>query len=461
MRLATSSDQVCKKIVVWVPQIQVKMAGWWVAVLAVVLLIRVSVCTDARVLESRLLSNYSAIIKPRRDQSQSVLVNITFTMNSLRTVEERYQFITFMGWFMVIWRDDFLVWDEREFGGLKSVNIPYNKVWVPDVSMYFSETNTHDLGINPFVSVFSNGVVMWFPGDQYTIECLLDIQKFPFDKQSCELRIAAWQTTDWMQKLVPIKRENEMAHLSENGEWEVIGIDMRSVFIREFNMTEVRYTLVMRRRPLYALISTVFPVVLLAVLNSLAHSLPVTSGERMTYCLTVLLAFTVFLTLFEENMPRKSTNIPFLSLYLCVHLISSVLSIFISIIVIRDRHLVVRAANMFHRESVHQNVYENDAFQESVVEVNHKVSKKVENDDTAKTDENCHKTRIDVETEKNERPHDVSSMANNPSNGKSCLCYNRLLKRYEICNRVDKLMMKISVSFTLVSTVALALSFCL
>lgn len=158
-------------------------------------------------------------------------------------------------------------------------------------------------------------------------------------------------------------------------------------------------------------------------------------------------------------MPRKSTNIPFLSLYLCIHLISSVLSIFISIIVIRDRHLVVRAATMFHRESAHRNVYENEAFQEPVVEVDHKVLKKVENGDTAKTDENCHKTQIDVETGKSEPPHDVSSMANNPSNGKPCSCYNRLLKRYEICNRVDKLMMKISVSFTLVSTVALALSF--
>lgn len=71
----------------------------------------------------------------------------------------------FMGWFMVIWWDDFLVWDEWEFGGFKFVNILYNKVWVFDVSMYFFEINIYDLGINLFVFVFFNGVVMLFFGD--------------------------------------------------------------------------------------------------------------------------------------------------------------------------------------------------------------------------------------------------------------------------------------------------------
>lgn len=70
-----------------------------------------------------------------------------------------------MGWFMVIWWDDFLVWDEWEFGGFKFVNILYNKVWVFDVSMYFFEINIYDFGINLFVFVFFNGVVMWFFGD--------------------------------------------------------------------------------------------------------------------------------------------------------------------------------------------------------------------------------------------------------------------------------------------------------
>lgn len=445
------------------------MAWWRVsAVFTVILLVRVSVGVDVRLLERRLLTNYSSIIKPRKDQSQSVLVNITFTMNSLRTVEERYQFITFMGWFIVTWFDDFLVWDETEFEGLKTVNIPYNKVWVPDISMYFSETNTHDLGVNPFVSVYSHGLVMWYPGDQYTIECLLDIQKFPFDKQSCELRIAAWQTTDWMQKLVPKKRPNEMAHLSENGEWEFIGIETRSVFIREFNMTEARYNLVMRRRPLYALISTVFPVVLLAVLNSLANSLPVTSGERMTYCLTVLLAFTVFLTLFEENMPRKSTNIPFLSLYLCVHLISSVLSIFISIIVIRDRHLVVRAANVFQNETDCRHVYENEAFFQSTPENNKRQGNHTEHTTNAngeakncKNNENNQETQTHVDGEEKVPSCNVLNVEDVPTKGKTCTCYSRLLKRYEICNKVDKMMMKISVSFTLISTLALVLAYCL
>lgn len=96
-----------------------------------------------------------------------------------------------------------------------------------------------------------------------------------------------------------------------------------------------------------------------------------------------------------------------------------------------------------------------------VVEVDYKLLKKVENDDIVKIDENCYKMWIDVEIEKNECFYDVLSMVNNLFNGKFCLCYNCLLKRYEICNRVDKLMMKISVFFILVSIVVFVLFFCL
>lgn len=431
--------------------------------LVVFLLFRSSVCADVRLLESRLLSNYSSIIKPRRDQTQSVLVNITFTMNSLRTVEERFQYITFMGWFIVTWYDEFLSWDEREFSGLKTVNIPYTKVWVPDISLYFSETNTHDLGVNPFVSVYSSGLVTWYPGDYYTMECLLNIQKFPFDTQSCELRIAAWQTTDWMQKLVPKRRKNEISQMSENGEWEFIDIDLRSVFMKEFNMTEVRYTLFLRRRPLYALISTVFPVVLLAVLNSLAYSLPVTSGERMTYCLTVLLAFTVFLTLFEENMPRKSTNIPFLSLYLGIHIMFSVISILVSIIVIRDRHFIVKADDMFsvQNEVEHFHAYENKTFRQFSSE------KSQSSEENSCLDKNFNKERNDVEGIENsyeskieanlEKESEVNNKADNGS--EVCACCSRMLKRDVTCSKMDTVMLKVSVTFTVLSTVALGLLF--
>ncbi|XP_061176926.1 neuronal acetylcholine receptor subunit beta-4-like [Saccostrea echinata] len=441
------------------------MISWRTAII-ILLFVPTSFCADARLLEKRLLSNYSTIVKPRRDQTQSVLVNLTFTMNSLRTVEERYQYITFMGWFIVTWYDDFLSWDEKEFVGLRSVNIPYTKVWVPDISLYFSETNTHDLGVNPFVSVYSSGLVVWYPGDQYTIECLLDIQKFPFDKQSCELRIAAWQTTDWMQKLFPKRRFNEMKQISENGEWEFIKTDLKSVFVREFNMTEVRYTIFLRRRPLYAMMSTVFPVVLLAILSSLSYGLPVTSGERMTYCLTVLLAFTVFLTLFEENMPRKSTNIPYLSLYLCIHLISSVFSIFVSVIVIRSHHIMIKKLEIFtvQKEVVIRQDYENKAFQNSPEK--NKSSKDHPHDknfnmETKSTEENKYKPDVKDDVDDKEQTSEKEIFDDMLDDGNRTLpsCCDQMLGQKFVSRSLDKLMLKISVAFTLLSTVGLGLLF--
>lgn len=77
------------------------------------------------------------------------------------------------------------MWDSKTFGGVKSLVLPANKVWCPDLHLFNSAAE--DDRIYPLnVEVFSNGLVKIFPINQLYAHCDFDFKQFPYDSQSCE-----------------------------------------------------------------------------------------------------------------------------------------------------------------------------------------------------------------------------------------------------------------------------------
>ncbi|XP_061195749.1 neuronal acetylcholine receptor subunit alpha-7-like [Saccostrea echinata] len=291
----------------------------------------ISACSSN--IEHQLFENYSSMIKPRKNKSESVHVSFYFSINSVHEVEERLQYISFFGWCNVQWYDEFLTWNETQHSGLKMISVPYQNVWTPDISMWYTEENVHGLEPHPYVTVNSNGHVIWYPGGKIILSCDIKVSRFPFDEQCCKIIVGAWQITDWVQKLVPKSRTSDDANIiSQNGEWIFMKFTFTEVYNAEFHLTTVVYELHFKRRYLYIILTIFIPIIILAVLNSLTFFVPVHSGERITYSLTLFLTFTVFLTLFEETMPRNSTDVPYLTIYVGFHLLLCVISTIISVL---------------------------------------------------------------------------------------------------------------------------------
>ncbi|OWF54434.1 Acetylcholine receptor subunit alpha [Mizuhopecten yessoensis] len=91
----------------------------------------------------------------------------------------------------------------------------------------------------------------------------------------------------------------------------------------------------MRRRPLNFIASVVTPIIMLALVNPFVFIIPFNSGERTSYSITVLLAFTVYMTVVSDRMPASSDPICQLSFYLLLMLAISVLIVIINIFQIR------------------------------------------------------------------------------------------------------------------------------
>lgn len=271
--------------------------------------------------------NYSSDVKPKRNLSEPVEVSIKLHIDALREINERFQTMTFFAWFELNWTDEFLILKD----GINAVTLPLKEVWTPDVSLFNSVEDPQYISDGKHLVLLREGRMVWYPARQYTVRCSIDIRMYPFDKQRCEIKVGAWQAPVWTQVFVTDSDSLMLGSITENGEWILSKTSVESNFSSQFSISWIRYVLHFQRRFTYNIVNTVLPIVLLSFLNTLVFRLPANSGEKITLCISILLSFTVFLTIFNENMPRMSTNISYLSIYLCVQLSMSVLGIVASV----------------------------------------------------------------------------------------------------------------------------------
>ena len=72
----------------------------------------------------------------------------------------------------------------------------------------------------------------------------------------------------------------------------------------------VEFTLYLRRRYAFYVMNVIVPCILLSVLVMVSFCLPPDAGEKISLGISVLLAFTVFLLMVAENVPRTSLHTP-------------------------------------------------------------------------------------------------------------------------------------------------------
>ncbi|RUS86580.1 hypothetical protein EGW08_005661 [Elysia chlorotica] len=121
-----------------------------------------------------------------------------------------------------------------------------------------------------------------------------------------------------------------------NGEWEIISTKVSVV--SEWGLAGFQVEIVIQRRSGFFILNIVMPVVLLSFLNIVVFLIPVDSGEKISYGITVLLALAVFMSIVGDMLPRSSDVVPLVTIYLFVLLIISVLTVMVAIIIVWLHH---------------------------------------------------------------------------------------------------------------------------
>lgn len=206
-------------------------------------------------------------------------------------------------------------------------------------SPLLSADGTYEVSLYTNAIVSNNGSIRWLPPAIYKSACKIEVKHFPFDQQNCTLKFRSW-TYDHTEIDMVLKTSTaSMDDFTPSGEWDIVALPgRRTVNPLDPNYVDVTYDFIIKRKPLFYTINLIIPCVLITSLAILVFYLPSDCGEKMTLCISVLLALTVFLLLISKIVPPTSLDVPLIGKYLMFTMVLVTFSIVTSVCVLNVHH---------------------------------------------------------------------------------------------------------------------------
>ena len=133
-----------------------------------------------------------------------------------------------------------------------------------------------------------------------------------------------------------------------SGTWDVIDAPSEEIeyIVDGTKRMELVYKFRIRRKTLFYTVNLIIPTVLISFLSIFVFYLPTDEGEKMTLCISILLALVVFLLLVSKILPPTSIVIPLIAKYLLFTLIMNIVTILNTVIIINWNYRTPRTHNM-------------------------------------------------------------------------------------------------------------------
>ena len=278
----------------------------------------------SRILMDNLLRNYDKDVRPSEEFDNITYVNLAIYLKSIQEFDEVKQTVVLSAGFALRWNDTGMVWDTSDYGGIWKLQVSHDRVWTPD---FILATSSKEMGTYGSawqkISYTFYGDAFWMTAGLVQSTCEVNVKKYPFDTQQCVAQFILWGYEVFEVDFVISKPYVDLVLYKSSGSWDLIGTTISKSLLRIVDWPQIDVTFNMRRKSNFVLINVLGPLFLLDFLNLMAFFLVLESGERISYCLTVLLSITVFLTIISDTLPRTSESMPLISYKLMTDLVIS------------------------------------------------------------------------------------------------------------------------------------------
>ncbi|GFS24697.1 acetylcholine receptor subunit beta-like 1-like [Elysia marginata] len=199
--------------------------------------------------------------------------------------------------------------------------------------------------------LYSNSEVHWIPPAIYHSSCSIDVRYFPFDQQTCEMKFGSWtHKGNALTYSFYMNRDKlDLVDYLKSGSWDIIDCPGNIVpYFDEITgeqKQQIVFHFVLRRKTLFYTVNLIIPCVLISFVTICVFALPADAGEKITLCISVLLALVVFLLLVSKILP-PSLTIPLIAKYLLFTFIMNLIAIFSTVVIINRNYRTPKTHKM-------------------------------------------------------------------------------------------------------------------
>jgi nicotinic acetylcholine receptor, invertebrate len=151
----------------------------------------------------------------------------------------------------------------------------------------------------------------------------MGIKWFPFDEQLCVIVFGSWSYTSNYLNYTLMVEKPDLQSYTENNEWSLVAykpfralVHYENWIEKEQNFTEIRYKILISRKPLFVLQNMVVPAHMLCVLTLVSFFIPF--AQSMQIGISIMLAFSVFKLRLSDDVPVQSDSVPLINIYFTV-----------------------------------------------------------------------------------------------------------------------------------------------
>ena len=200
-------------------------------------------------------------------------------------------------------------------------------------------------------TIHYNGTVVWRPPAIYKSLCPINVKYFPFDEQSCMLKIGSWTydgfsvdiqhkdlPPDAQSSLVLVERGIDLQDYYESTEWDLLEVPAKK-FEKYYTCCsepypDIKFNITIRRKTLFYTVNLILPCVAICSVTLLVFYIPANSGEKITMGITILNSLNIFLLLVAEINPPTSLAAPLIGKYLLFTMVLVTCSIVVTVFVL-------------------------------------------------------------------------------------------------------------------------------
>ena len=272
-----------------------------------------------------------------------IFVDVKFSILAVLNMDDVQQTMTSSTYMSVSWVDPSLSWNTSEHEGVEALIMPVEAVWTPLIYIVNSIDKKSIFSYTDVVTVQSNGTVSGLFDRIVVTYCDMDLQRYPYDTQLCPLVFNELifpyilnMSLDFVEGL------SLSSLLSYSSSWDLT--DQRIDAVDMFGSSILSLSCEVKRKTMFYTVCLVVPMVMTSIMNTLVFLVPLQSGEKISFLVSIFVSTSVFTSFFTNVMPRGLDGVPKTMKLLLGVLVESLL-ILLATLLVMARDDTVRASS--------------------------------------------------------------------------------------------------------------------